>query len=116
MNAQPLIEERRVRFSGLSAEAFDGIERGEKVTFTVVATCTETKEQDMKTEGERLTATMKIDKVSLGIDSKINDEPAPEPNLFDADPEPDSDDDPEDDESPSNVVDIGQGPQFSAGD
>ncbi|MBM4626685.1 hypothetical protein GS453_14675 [Rhodococcus hoagii] len=131
--SQPLIEERRVRFSGLSSESFADLERGEKVTFTVVATCTATAEQDMKTEGERLTATMKVDKVSLGIDPKINDEPAPEPSLFDSEPADDPDE-PEDDgegqgdeadnaaadDEGASVSSIGTGfsggPQFSAGD
>lgn len=117
--SQPMIEERRVRFSGLSAESFEGLERGEQVTFTVVATCTQTAEQDMKSEGERLTATMKVDKVSRGIDPKINDEEPGEPSLFDSAPadEPDEPEGDADDDEPSNVTSLGfsGGPQFSAG-
>ncbi|MFF2049952.1 hypothetical protein ACFVUR_19410, partial [Stenotrophomonas bentonitica] len=77
-------------------------------------------EQDMKSEGERLTATMKVDKVSLGIDPKINDEPpaSPEdPNLFDSQPAPDEDqgDDEGDDDEGATVHEF-TGPSFSAGD
>ncbi|BDC71048.1 hypothetical protein [Prescottella equi] len=126
--SQPLIEERRVRFSGLSSESFEGIERGAKITFTVVATCTETKEKDMKTEGERLEASMKVDKVSLGIDPKINEDTDAEPSLFDQPPadqsdEPEGDDEDQGDDADdegASVSSIGTGfsggPQFSAGD
>lgn len=118
MSQQPMIEERRVRFSGLSAESFADLERGERVTFTVVATCTATAEQDMKSEGERLTATMKVDKVSRGIDPRINDEPAAEPSLFDsASSDEDGDPDEGDDGASVSTLDTGfQGPAFSAGD
>ncbi|WP_395705116.1 hypothetical protein [Rhodococcus ruber] len=107
---RPLIEARRVRFSGLSAEAFPDLERGEQVTFTVIATCTATAEQDMKSEGERLTATMKVDKVSFGIDPDIAKEPDAEPNLFD---EAEEDDEPETIGEIASGISEFQGPHFS---
>lgn len=80
---KPLIEAARVRFSGLSTESYEEPEIGEQRVYTVVATCTAITEQDMKSEGTRRTSTMKIDKVSAGIDSKIMQSVEPEPSLFD---------------------------------
>lgn len=107
---RPLVEARRVRFSGLSAEAFPDLERGEQVTFTVIATCTATAEQDMKSEGERLTATMKVDKVSFGIDPDIGKETDAEPSLFD---DGGTDDEPETIGEIASGISEFQGPQFS---
>lgn len=134
MNKQPLIEEARVKFTGLSSESFEMPDIGETRTFTVKATCTDQLRKDMKSEGERVSVTMKIDKVVEGVSQKINEDSA-EPSLFDT---PEGSDDTESDESdtdsgdpdtesegeetdsgdsetPSNVKAF-TGPQFSAGE
>lgn len=117
MNAQPLIDSARLKFSGISSEDFEDIpDIGETRTFTITAQCTKHIEEQMANEGTRKIANMKIEKILTGVDNRINDASPSEPSLFDTPAEPDSDDESEDDESPSNVVGIGQGPQFSAGD
>ncbi|WP_343466305.1 hypothetical protein AAI421_17940 [Rhodococcus aetherivorans] len=79
---KPLIEAARVRFSGLSTESYEEPEIGEQRVYTVLATCTAITEQDMKSEGTRRTSTMKIDKVSEGIDSSIDAGAEADPDLF----------------------------------
>ncbi|OOL29697.1 hypothetical protein GQ85_24345 [Rhodococcus rhodochrous] len=79
---KPLIEAARLRFSGTSTEAYEEPQIGEQRVYTVLATCTALTEQDMKSEGTRRTSTMKIDKVSEGINQKIADEAKPDPDLF----------------------------------
>lgn len=78
---KPLIEAARVRFSGLSTESYEEPQIGEQRVYTVLATCTAITEQDMKSEGTRRTSTMKIDKVSEGIDNGIEDGDD-DPDLF----------------------------------
>ncbi|MDV6273951.1 hypothetical protein R3Q06_10620 [Rhodococcus erythropolis] len=112
MTDQPLVEEARVKFTGLSSEYFDLPASGEQRTYTVLATRTDKHEKRMATEGDRVTVTMKIDKVVEGVSEKIH-ETDEEPSLFDsAIPVPESDGG-SDDETPSNVTDF-TGPTFSS--
>ncbi|UJC77968.1 hypothetical protein D4768_09835 [Rhodococcus erythropolis] len=114
MNAQPLIDSARLKFSGISSEDFEDIpDIGETRTFTITAQCTKHIEEQMANEGTRKIANMKIEKILTGVDNRINDTPPAEPSLFDSTPETETK---TDDKTPSNVVGIGQGPQFSAGD
>lgn len=113
---KPLIEAARVRFSGLSTESYEEPEIGEQRVYTVLATCTAITEQDMKSEGTRRTSTMKIDKVSAGIDTKIEQAAAPEPSLFDGPSGgPVAADDGDSDGEPESVGSIMSGLAFNGG-
>ncbi|ROZ49364.1 hypothetical protein EEB13_05415 [Rhodococcus sp. WS3] len=112
MNAQPLIDSARLKFSGISSEDFEDIpDIGETRTFTITAQCTKHIEEQMANEGTRKIANMKIEKILIGVDKRINEEAPVEPNLFDSPVEPDPEGD--EDETPSNVAAF-TGPEFSA--
>lgn len=110
MNAQPLIEEAHVKFAGSSAEMFEMEEVDTKVVFTVMGTI-KGDSREKQTNGVKRTMTVSITKVVRGVSEAIYEGDEEDPSLFDTQP-----DEEDDDESSSNVVGIGQGPQFSAGD
>lgn len=124
--SQPMIESARLRLSGLSPQTFDDPPKvGEQRTYTITATCTSRKEEEMKSEGKRWVHSMRLDQITEGV-SDPEPKEKPEPSLFDQPPahEPDEPEegrepDPEEDEGAS-VSSIGSGfsggPQFSAGD
>ncbi|WP_326600549.1 DUF7171 family protein [Rhodococcus sp. PD04] len=105
---KPLIEASRVRFSGLSTEAFEEPPIGDTRVFTVRATCTAITEQDMKSEGTRRTATMKIVEVREGVDPKIGEDDDAEPQLDFSDPEPAS-------SEPESIGEVISGIKFDGG-
>lgn len=116
-SAKPLIEAARVRFSGLSTEAFEEPQIGETRTYTVLASCTAITEQDMKSEGTRRTSTMKIVEVREGVDHSIGEEAGPEPMLdFGDGPEAADDvDEDGDDSEPVRMGDVISGIAFTGG-
>lgn len=109
----PLIEEAHVKFAGSSAEMFEMEEVDTKVVFTVMGTI-KGDSREKQTNGVKRTMTVSITKVVRGVSEKIYEGDEEQPSLYDT--PADDDGDTTDDESPSNVVGIGQGPQFSAGD
>lgn len=125
--SQPMIDSARLQFSGLSSEDFEDVPAiGEERTYTIIAVCQSHNERAMANEGTRKSVNMKVVRVLSGVDNTINDEPEPEPSLFDK-PPADEPDEPEDDGEPdpeegegASVSSIGTGftggPQFSAGD
>lgn len=119
MSANPMIEEGRIKFAGLSNEAFELPAIGEEVTYTVRGRVTSHLEQDMANEGTRVSATIKLLRVVEGISEKVRDESADQPSMFDQpageDEEGDPDGEPDDDANepePQGFV----GPAFSGGD
>ncbi|MCZ9631340.1 hypothetical protein [Rhodococcus sp. BH5] len=104
----PLIEEAHVKFAGSSAEMFEMEEVDTKVVFTVMGTI-KGDSREKQTNGVKRTMTVSITKVVRGVSEAIYEGDEEDPSLFDSEPS-------DDHESPSNVVGIGQGPQFSAGD
>ncbi|OZF05223.1 hypothetical protein CH302_00955 [Rhodococcus sp. 15-2388-1-1a] len=118
-----MIESARYRLSGLSAQSFDdpaGV--GETRTFTITATCTSRKEEELKSEGKRWVHTMRLDSIVSGVQQPSS---ASEPSLFDgnegdeiADEPTDSDEDPDDVPEPttSDVSTKFENPSFSSQD
>ncbi len=117
---KPLVEAARVRFSGLSAESYEEPQIGDQRVYTVLATCTAITEQDMKSEGTRRTATMKVDRIMEGVDHSIEDEAKPEPTLFDGPSDgpvaADDDGEPESVGSIMSGLAFDGGPAFSGAD
>lgn len=109
----PLIDTARVRFSGLSTEAFEIPSIGETVTYTIKATCTTHTEQDMANEGTRRTVTMKVDRVVEGVSEKVHDGIDGQITLEDSMADVPADEDEGDEDT--NVVDF-VGPTFSGAD
>jgi len=125
--SQPLIEEGRFRFGGLSAESFDLLDTGEQVTLTIRARVKKVIKEEQANEGDRHVMVLGVEKVLRGVDKTINDEEQPEPSLFDSEPadepnEPEDEGEPDPEESNgegASVSSIGTGftggPTFSAG-
>ncbi|WP_058037066.1 hypothetical protein [Rhodococcus sp. KB6] len=110
MSAQPLIEEARVKFTGLSAESFEEKEIGTKVTFTIAGTVSGHSQSQQSHEGMRRVQTIKVDRVLTGVDHAIDDVEEEQPSLYDTPSESEPDD-----ETSSNVSDF-TGPTFSSDD
>lgn len=110
---EPLIPSARLRLSGTSSESFDNPpKKHDIVILTIRAECVEESSKIAASGGDVDTRAMKVLSVAIGGDTSLFGDSKPdEPSLFDSDPATTSDD-----ESSSNVVGIGQGPQFSAGD
>lgn len=110
---RPLIDTARVRFSGLSTEAFEVPEIGDAITYTIKATCTTHTEQDMANEGTRRTVTMKVDRVVVGISEAVNTPADGQLTLVPAD---DGDQGDGDTEPTGGLGEFTGGPSFSRGE
>ncbi|PTR42055.1 hypothetical protein C8K38_111224 [Rhodococcus sp. OK611] len=115
--SQPLIDSARLQFSGLSAEDFEDVpEIGEERVYTIRARCQSHTEREMANEGTRKSVNMKVTRVLSGVANEIDDEPEPEPSLFDSDDTSSVDAEPESIGSILGGAEAFQGPTFSAGD
>lgn len=116
--SQPMIEEGRFRFGGLSAESFDLLDTGDVVTLTLRARVKKVIKEEQANEGNRHVMVLSVERVLTGVDKSIEDEADSEPSLFDSTPaDEDADPDEGGDDATVSTLDTGfQGPMFSAGD
>jgi hypothetical protein len=119
VSANPMIEEGRIKFAGLSSESFELPDIGDEVTYTVRGRVTSHLEREMADEGQRVTATVKVIRVVEGISKRVNDPEDGQGSLIDGEGKvADPDEEQESEGEAENVTSISKatGPQFSGGD